>query len=570
MIPETSVKSRIKPGNSSIKQLLWLGLAAGVFFIFLALILNWASSNSDSTQSSEGVDITANSISLALDQEPPQLDSTRTSDAISGIILGHVMEGLLRFDKNKQLAPAVAERWEITPTGATFWLRNDARWSDGTQVTAHDFIFAWKKVLNPATASQYAFFLYPLKNAEAINSQNLSAEALGARALDDLTIEIEFEKPISYFDKLVAFTTFFPMQESFYNKTQGRYGADADTILYNGPFIISEWVHSAKLLMEKNPHYWNNDSIKLNAINWSYITADTTAKLNLFKDKRTAFVQLDAETLESALNNRWTINQFSDGTIFYIEFNHRDERITRNYHLRRAMQLVNNSNELVYKVIKLPGNIPGVSLFPGWLQGEHQLFRQEYPPPAHNIDIENAKHHLELARKELGLEEFPALVMLTSDSPTARKQSEYYQNLFKRTLGLNIKIDLQIFKQRLAKMLSGDFDLVMGGWGPDYQDPLTFGDLFASWNIQNRGRYNNPALDKSVRIAQNSLEPPIRMKAFADIQDILYNDAVIIPNYERGRIYVLDPRVKGLVRRIIGADPDFSRAYLVQEPAGDD
>jgi len=551
--------------NSSISQVVWLGLAAiGIFFL-LALALNWASGSTSGEQSLGSVDYASNSITLALDQEPPQLDSSRSTDSASGIILGHVLEGLLRVDEKNKLVPGVAKRWEITSTGAKFWLRDNAKWSDGSQVTAHDFIFAWKTVVDPATASQYAFFLYPLKNAEAINSGEMPLDQLGARALDDLTIELEFENPISYFDKLVAFSTYFPIKESFYNSTNGKFGSDADTLLFNGPFVITQWIHSAQLLVEKNQHYWDKDSIRLDAINWSYITADTTAKLNLFKDKRIALVQLDAETLESALNNRWNLKQFSDGSIFYIEFNHRQGRLTTNYHLRRALQLVNNSSELVYKVIKLPGNLPGTSLFPSWQMGENKLFQLEYPTPVHKVNIEEAKRHLEIARQELGLDSFPPLVMLASDTPTARKQAEYYQNVFKRTLGLEIKIDMQIFKQRLAKMLSGEFDIVMAGWGPDYEDPLTFADLFASWNIQNRGRYNNPQLDRQVRIAQGSLNQAERMQAFGAIQDILYNDAVIIPNYERGRIYVLDPRIKGLVRRIIGSDPDFSRAYLVDK-----
>ncbi len=553
------------PNSASISQLVWLGLGAVGAFFLLMLVLNWASASTSGEQSLGSVDYASNSITLALEQEPPQLDSSRSTDSVSGIILGHVMEGLLRVDGNNKLVPGVAERWEITSTGAKFWLRDNARWSDGSQVTAHDFIFAWQTVINPVTASQYAFFLYPLKNAEAINSRGMAMDQLGARALDDLTIELEFENPISYFDKLLAFSTYFPIKESFFNSTRGRYGSDADTMLYNGPFVITQWVHSAQLRAKKNPHYWDKDSIGLDAINWSYITADTTAKLNLFKDNRIAMVQLDAETLESALYNKWNIKQFADGTIFYIEFNHRDGRLTTNYHLRRAMQLVSNSSELVYKVIKLPGNLPGMSLFPSWQMGENKLFQLEYPTPEHRVDIDEAKRHLEIARQELGLSSFPPLVMLSSDSPTARKQSEYYQNVFKRTLGLEIKIDQQIFKQRLAKMLAGEFDVVMGGWGPDYEDPLTFADLFASWNIQNRGRYNNPALDKQVRIAQGSLNQAERMRAFGAIQDILYHDSVVIPNYERGRIYVVDPRVKGLVRRITGADPDFSRAYLVDK-----
>ena len=135
--------------------------------------------------------------------------------------------------------------------------------------------------------------------------------------------------------------------------------------------------------------------------------------------------------------------------------------------------------------------------------------------------------------------------------------------MLKKNLGIDIKIDKQIFKQRLAKMTSGEFDMVLAGWGPDYDDPLTFGDLFASWNLNNRGRYNNPEFDRQVRIAQNEIDPKTRMDAFGEIQRIIIEDVVILPGYERGLVYVSDPRLKGMVRRQAGADPDFTNAYIV-------
>ena len=152
------------------------------------------------------------------------------------------------------------------------------------------------------------------------------------------------------------------------------------------------------------------------------------------------------------------------------------------------------------------------------------------------------------------------------DAPIANKQAEYFQNLFARTLGLKIRIDKQIFKQRLEKMTSGDFDMVAAGWGPDFADPLTYGDLYASWNGNNRGKYNNPALDDQVRIAQSSVEPRTRMDAFGEIQRIIIEDAVHLPNYERGLVYVQVPQLKGVVHRAVGTDPDYSHAFLVENP----
>lgn len=546
-------------------KLLWYAFLAVLGLFLLMLVLSWGSRLLGATShSSPGIDAANNTISLSLLQEPPQLDSTLATDMVSNMVLGHVMEGLLRYDENNVLVPGIAERWDISENGATFWIRDSARWSNGDPVTAADFVFAWRTAVDPVIASEYAFILFAIKNAEAINTGKLPKEQLGVRALDEHTLEVTFERPIAFFDKLVAFSTFSPVQEAFYKQAKGRYGADAETMLYNGPFSIARWVHGAHLRLEKNPYYWNANRIKLDVIDFPYFTTDTNARLNLFKDGSIAFTELNAENLQDALNRRWHLNRFQDGSVFFMDFNHRDGRITRHRKLRKAMQLVFDPKELVYKVIKLPGYLPAESLFPVWLRGVNGYLRAENPAPMWEVDIPRAQQLLAELKEELGIDEFPPLMLLTGDTPTSAKQSEYFQALYKQTLGLDLRIDKQIFKQRLAKMTSGEFDMVLAGWGPDFDDPLTFGDLFSSWNLNNRGRYANPEVDKWVRVAQGSLDTKTRMDAFGKIQDLLYEDVALLPQYERGIVYVSDPRLRGMVRRAVGPDPDFTNAYIVE------
>ncbi len=200
------------------------------------------------------------------------------------------------------------------------------------------------------------------------------------------------------------------------------------------------------------------------------------------------------------------------------------------------------------------------------MRGTDNFLRVEHPAPTWEVDIPQARKHLAMAKQELGLDELPPLMMLTGDNPASAKQSEYFQALYKQTLGIDVRIDKQIFKQRLAKMTSGEFDMVMAGWGPDFDDPLTFGDLYSSWNLNNRGRYSNPEVDQWVRVAQQSLDTKTRMDAFGKIQQILFDDVAQLPQYERGIVYVKDPRLKGMVRRAVGPDPDYTNAYISEEP----
>ena len=549
--------------RSAGRQLLLIAVGSVVGITLLMLGLSWASGLAGGARVSKGIDAATGTVTLALADEPPQLDSTRSTDTISSMVLGHVTEGLIKNGEGGKLAPGVAERWEITDTSATFWLRPDARWSDGKPVTAHDFVFAWRKTVDPKTASEYATIFFAIKNAEAINKGQAPVSSLGVRAEGDRILRVELVRPVAYFDKLMVFKSFNPVREDFYNATRGRYGADADTLLYNGPFKITRWVHGSQLRMEKNEFYWAKDRVKVNVLDFAYFSSDPNALINLYKDGKIALAGLNQENLNEALVKRWPINRFQRGSVAYMEFNHRKGRPTANLHLRRAIQLVIDPDEVVYRVIKLPGNLPGRSLFPVWLDGVEGKFREEYPARRIMPDRVEARRQLALAKKELGVDKIPPLTLLSDDGALGDKLTEYFQETFRRELGLEIRIDKQIFKQRLAKMSAGDFDIVSAGWNPDYPDPLTFADLYASWNSNNRGRYNNPELDRLVAIAQNSTDVRTRMDIFGRIQEILVDDPPMVPTYEPGVVYVVDPRLKGVVRRVAGFDPDYTNVSIV-------
>src|SRR5690606_12034939 len=194
-----------------------------------------------------GVDFARQSVQIALTGEPRNLNSIRATDQLSIFYLEHVKEGLLRKNARNELVGGVAERWEMEGTRARFWLRRNAMWSDGKPVTAHDFVFAWRQVVNPEVAAEYASIMYPVKNAEAINKGELPLEALGATAIDDYTLEVELESPTGYFLSLTSFMIYYPVREDFYTAQNGRYFADTQNMIFNGPFKITRWVHGASV-----------------------------------------------------------------------------------------------------------------------------------------------------------------------------------------------------------------------------------------------------------------------------------------------------------------------------------
>jgi oligopeptide transport system substrate-binding protein len=170
-----------------------------------------------------------------------------------------------------------------------------------------------------------------------------------------------------------------------------------------------------------------------------------------------------------------------------------------------------------------------------------------------------------LAKRELGVETIPPLTLLANDGALGDKLTEYLQEILRRDLGLEVRIDQQIFKQRLAKMDSGDFDIVMAGWNSVYPDPLSLAEVLASWNPNNNGRYRNPEYDRLVAIAQTSTDARTRMDAFGRLQEIVIEDVPILPTYETGSVFVVDSRLKGLVRRVAGFDPDYTQVSIVEE-----
>lgn len=503
-------------------------------------------------------------ISLALQGEPPNLDATKATDTDSFFIIGHTMEGLTRYSKTGTIIPGVAEKWEINDKTATFHLRKDAKWSDGTPITAKDFIFSWKTVLDPKTASEYSFILYPIKNAEAINTGKMPITNLGVVAKDDHTLEITFEKPCGYFLSLTPFATYMPIKEEFYKAQAGKYAAEATNLLYNGPFTLTKWVHGASLQLTKNPNYWNAKSIALNMIDIPFITPDDSARFNLFKSAKIDILTLSKDNLQNAQREKFKLNKFSDGTLFFMRFNMRDGRPTANKKLRKALAYAINYNDYINKVIGIPGTLPGTGLVPTYMMGATKTFRSENPVPVRKQNLVEAKKLIAEAKKELNITGPLSLVWLTGDTPTGTKEAEYFQSLFKTHLGIDLKIDKQIFKQRLAKSSAGDFDIEAAGWGPDYADPMTFVDLFTTWNNNNNGKWANKEYDAFVRKAMNTTKQKDRMQAMAAAEKILLEEFPIIPTYERTVMFTHSDRLQGIVRRAVGYDPDYTNAKVVK------
>ena len=512
------------------------------------------------TTSASPVDAQRQWVRLALPQEPPNLNSTKSTDIVSARVIGHFAEGLLRYDRRGKLSPGVARSWTVEDKRLTFTLRSDARWADGSTVTAEDFVNTWRLVNDPAEAAPFAAIMYPLLNAEKIQKGELPVSELGVYAVDDQTLRVDLEQPCGYCLSLMTHATFYPVKTEFLESKGDLYGSEAEHLLANGPFMVTEWIHEARLVLEKNPYYWNRDEIHLHKLNFAYMTSDNRTRLNLFRDEQIAFTALGGETVKDAVSQGMRLRTFQSGGIAYIWFNMRPGRAMADVRLRQAVQSAFDADQYVNQVIGIPGYKPTRTLFPAWIKGVNRSFVEEYPPPEVKPDQARADRLMAEVRSN---GKVAPVTILTVSSPTGAKVAEYFQGVLKQKLGIDALVDQQSFKQYLIKSRQGDFDLVMSSWYPDFDDLVTYADLLGSYNPNNRGRFFSDEYDEALEILRRSTDPETRFKAAAEMQKIIVNEVPVLPTAETGSAYLVHPKLRGMVRRVLGQDPDFTYARVI-------
>jgi oligopeptide transport system substrate-binding protein len=497
---------------------------------------------------------------LLIGDEPPGLDSGKTTDTISFLLLNNVMEGLMRLDAENNPVPGIAEDYEISADGLTYTFKlRDAQWSDGSTVTAHDFEYAWKRALDPATASEYAYIMYAVKGSEAFNTgENTDSASVGVKALDEKTLQVELNAPAPYFLGLTAFATFLPVKEEFVVAQGDKYATEAENLLFNGPFVMTGWSHDQNVTLEKNQNYWDASTVRLEKITFDVVKEQNTA-VNLYENgdiDRTGLAR-EQITVYKDDPNFSTKNEL---VIFYLQYNTANE-IMNNPKIRQAFSAAINRQAYVDAVLN-NGSTPAFGLVPPGTPGLNGFFRDEAKADLVDNDPAYAKQMLEEGLAELNLSALPEIHFLTGDSDGAKKGAEVMKEMWRQTLGIDVVLDMVPFKERLERTRNGNFNIVFSGWGADYNDPMTFLDLFVTDGGFNDAKYSNPAYDERINFGKTSPDTAARMQQLIEAEEILINDLPIAPVYYRGSAFVTRPYVKGLVTHPFGADFDYKWAYI--------
>lgn len=506
------------------------------------------------------------SISVLIPAEGKTLDTSLLTSNASLTVHGFLTEGLVKVSKEGKIELGLAKEINMSEDGLvyTIKLKDGIKWSDGSDIVADDFAYAIKRALDPNTASEYAYMNYYIKNGQKYNEGKGTVEELGVKVLDDKTLELTLENATPYFEGLLSFTTYLPIKESFVKESGEDYALDKEHLLYSGPYVISEWVPGSYIKLAKNDNYYGKDNIKLDEVTIKYIL-DTTSALNAFKNDELDITTLTAEQFKE-FENADNTHLEKETVISYLVYNMNND-ILKNKHIRKALSLSIDKQSIVETVFDNVTSIKTNTFTPAGvgMQGVKDDFVLELEKTGFkglDLNIEEAKKELELGLKELGLEKLDSLSIITNDATTNTKVVESMQEQWRKNLGIDVKVELMTYKERLNRMHNNDFDIVFTLWGADFLDPINFLDLLYTYNGNNNGKYSNKEYDKLVEDSAKETNKEERVQKLFEMERMIVEEAPILPLFQRQRVYLLNPKLKGVIYPSFGASMLFTYAYL--------
>ena len=488
----------------------------------------------DATDATEATASTGEKIlSVQVGPDPETIDPALNSAVDGGNMLLHSFECLLTVDENGQLAPGQAESWETSEDGLTwtFHLRDGLKWSDGSDLTANDFVYSWKRVCDPMVAAPYAETVLSMVEGydKAIEGD---LDALQVVAQDDNTLAVTLNAPCSYFGSLAAFATLSPVQEATVTANGDAWATSAETYISNGPFYVSEWVPGSYILMSKNPYYWNADAIKLDGIKWNLIE-DSNAAYSAYQTGEVLMIKdVPTEEIPSLKDNAEFHVDPIIGT-YYLSMNLERDAF-KDAKVRKALSLAIDrdyvANTLMQGTYSPADNFMG----PGWIDMDGKQFKDNANGGQSYIDVNNYEADLEEAKKLLADagypdgEGFPSITYTTNDSGYHKVVAEYLQQAWAQ-LGIDLQVDIVEWASFTPMRRNGDYDIARNGWVGDYSDPSNMLELFYTTNGNNDGKFSNADFDAAIDLSRTTLDSAERSQALHTAEDVLMEETGCIP-----------------------------------------
>ena len=492
-------------------------------------------------------------------------DPSLTTDSTSFQALLNTQEGLYRLDKKQKPQLALAKSAKVTDGGKTYtFVLRDAKWSNGQAITANDFVYSYRRSLNPKTKSSMAFYLYQIVNAEAINAGKKPVSSLGVKALSKNKLQIKLVRPVSYFKLLLAFPLFFPENQQFIEKVGSKYGTAAKYTISSGPFKLTKWTGSNKqFTLVKNQNYWDKKNVKLDKVNETISETSSTA-YNLYQAGKLDETYLTGEQVK-ANKGKSTFYDQPASAIQRLELNRKKVKAFNNFNIRRALSLAIDRESLA-KVLS-DGSVAAKGFVPSGMGNNpttgEAFYKEAYVKEAVSYNLKEAKKYLAKGYKELGIKSLN-LNLTVSDTDSAKQVGEFLQSKLGELPGVKITVTILPYTTLISRQSAGNYQLTIKNWQAILGDPINFLDFFENDSSYNTSGFASSKYDQLLNEAENVYgnKPVQRWKRLVAAEKLLMNEQGTIPLIQTAKPQLVQSYVKNVSYNPLGIPYDFKLVYI--------
>lgn len=502
------------------------------------------------------------------------LDTIDISKATGYGQTGNVFESFYRLGKNGQPAAGLAKSGTVSKDGKTwtFKLRSNAKWSNGEKITAQDFVYSWRRTINPKTASPYAYLFSGIKNADEIIAGKKSPSSLGIKALNQETVQVKLNQPIAYFKVLMAYPLFGPQNEAFIKKTGKKYATSSKYMLYSGPFKITGWKGTNDTWsFVKNNQYWDKQAVKLSKISYQVVKTTNTG-YQLYQQGKLDLTPLSSEQVKQLKKNKdFKTYPYSYVAFLAYNFQAKDATVKKalsNKNIRLALSLSLDRKILTSKVFGDGSSVPTGFVASGlaYDPANKEDFAKEQKV-ANTVDYNEklAEKYWKTGLNELGLKKLNLTLLASNESTNADALTQYLQSQWTKVLsGINVKVNSIPSKNAHTKASSGDFDIYVSGWGGDFSDPMTFMQILQKGTSYNYGKWNNAEYNRLIKKALTTDANDVnkRWQDLVKAAQVANADQAVSPIYQQTTAYLQNSKVKGIIHNNAGTQWSYKYAYI--------
>ncbi len=502
------------------------------------------------------------------------LDTIDISKATGYGQTGNVFESFYRLGKKGKTTPGLAKSGSVSKDGKTwtFVIRSNAKWSNGEKITAQDFVYSWRRSINPKTASPYAYLFSGVKNADQIIAGKKAPSSLGISAKGDNTVVVKLERPIAYFKVLMAYPLFGPQNEAFIKKTGKKYATSSKYMLYSGPFKITGWKGTNDTWsFVKNNYYWDKKVVKLKKINFQVVKTTNTG-YQLYQQGKLDMTPLSSEQVKNLKSNKdFKTYPYSYVSFLAYNFNDKDQTVKKalsNKKIRLALSLALDRQVLTKKVFGDGSSVPKGFVASGLAYDPStgaDFASQGKIKNTVDYNENLAKKYWKQGLKEIGLSKLSLTLLASNESTNADALTQYLQSQWTKVLsGISVKVNAIPSKNAYTKASSGDFDIYVSGWGGDFSDPMTFMQILQKGTSYNYGKWNNKQYNALVQkaLTTDANNTTKRWQDLVDALKLANSEQAVTPIYEQTTAYLQKSKVRGIIHNTAGTQWSYKFAYI--------